>query len=68
MVGLSRHLTCAGIARVILTAPAKGDVKNIVYGVNNKDINDDDKVISAASCTTNAITQAKVRFSSKVPK
>ena len=56
MVGLSRHLTCAGIARVILTAPAKGDVKNIVYGVNNKDINDDDKVISAASCTTNAIT------------
>jgi glyceraldehyde 3-phosphate dehydrogenase len=56
MVGLSRHLTCAGIARVILTAPAKGDVKNIVYGVNNKDINDEDKVISAASCTTNAIT------------
>jgi glyceraldehyde 3-phosphate dehydrogenase len=49
-------LTCAGIARVILTAPAKGDVKNIVYGVNNKDINDEDKVISAASCTTNAIT------------
>ncbi|RZU46857.1 glyceraldehyde 3-phosphate dehydrogenase [Fluviicoccus keumensis] len=54
--GLGRHLTCPGVARVILTAPAKGAIKNIVYGVNSKDILDSDKIISAASCTTNAIT------------
>ncbi|HQV80905.1 MAG: glyceraldehyde-3-phosphate dehydrogenase [Agitococcus sp.] len=54
--GLGRHLTCNGVARVILTAPAKGDIKNIVYGINSSDILDSDKIISAASCTTNAIT------------
>lgn len=54
--GLGRHLTCKGIARVVLTAPAKGGVKNIVYGVNSKDITAADKILSAASCTTNAIT------------
>ncbi len=54
--GLGQHLTCPGISRVILTAPAKGDVKNIVYGVNNDTISDDDNILSAASCTTNAIT------------
>ena len=54
--GLSQHLKCAGIARVVLTAPSKGEMKNVVYGVNNTDILDDDKIISAASCTTNAIT------------
>ena len=54
--GLSQHLKCAGIARVVLTAPSKGEMKNVVYGVNNTDIVDEDKIISAASCTTNAIT------------
>jgi len=54
--GLSQHLKCAGIARVVLTAPSKGEMKNVVYGVNNSDILDEDKIISAASCTTNAIT------------
>lgn len=54
--GLGRHLSCKGVARVLLTAPAKGNVKNIVYGVNSKDISDADKILSAASCTTNAIT------------
>lgn len=54
--GLGRHLTCNGVARVILTAPAKGSIKNIVYGINSSDILDSDKIISAASCTTNAIT------------
>ena len=54
--GLSQHLKCAGIARVVLTAPSKGEMKNVVYGVNNADILDEDKIISAASCTTNAIT------------
>lgn len=53
--GLSRHLV-PGAKKVLLTAPAKGDIKNIVYGVNDAMISDDDNVICAASCTTNAIT------------
>lgn len=52
--GLSKHLR-PGIAKVVLTAPGKGDVKNIVHGVNNGSITADDDVISCASCTTNAI-------------
>ncbi|MFV5403312.1 glyceraldehyde-3-phosphate dehydrogenase [Acinetobacter sp. 228] len=54
--GLAQHLKCPGAARVILTAPGKGDMKNVVFGVNQADILDEDKIISAASCTTNAIT------------
>jgi glyceraldehyde 3-phosphate dehydrogenase len=54
--GLSQHLACVGIKKVLLTAPGKGDLKNIVFGINNHTINDGDKIISAASCTTNAIT------------
>ncbi|MCP0916801.1 glyceraldehyde-3-phosphate dehydrogenase [Acinetobacter indicus] len=54
--GLAQHLQCPGAARVILTAPGKGDMKNVVYGVNQGDILDEDAIISAASCTTNAIT------------
>ncbi len=53
--GLGMHLKSTGVARVLLTAPAKGDIKNIVYGVNDSDMADDDKIICAASCTTNAI-------------
>jgi glyceraldehyde 3-phosphate dehydrogenase (phosphorylating) len=53
--GLNKHLGCNGIDRVILTAPGKGDLKNIVHGVNSDLIGADDKIISAASCTTNAI-------------
>jgi len=54
--GLGQHLQSKGVAKVLLTAPAKGDIKNIVYGVNQDMILADDKIISAASCTTNAIT------------
>jgi glyceraldehyde 3-phosphate dehydrogenase len=54
--GLSQHLQAKGAAKVLLTAPGKGKIKNIVYGVNNKDIIDSDTILSAASCTTNAIT------------
>ncbi|MCG2574176.1 glyceraldehyde-3-phosphate dehydrogenase [Acinetobacter sp. ME22] len=54
--GLAQHLKCPGVARVVLTAPAKGEMKNVVFGVNQADILDEDKLISAASCTTNAIT------------
>ncbi len=53
--GLSRHLKCPGVAKVILTAPGKGDLKNIVFGVNDNEVLPDDTIITAASCTTNAI-------------
>jgi len=51
---LSQHLD-SGASKVILTAPAKGDIRNIVFGVNDRALKDSDKIISAASCTTNAI-------------
>lgn len=54
--GLGLHLKSKGASRVLLTAPGKGDLKNIVYGINNDLITSDDKIVSAASCTTNAIT------------
>ncbi|MCZ2722158.1 glyceraldehyde-3-phosphate dehydrogenase [Marinomonas sp. 15G1-11] len=53
--GLSAHLQRPGIDRVVLTAPGK-QMKNIVFGVNHNDVELDDRIISAASCTTNAIT------------
>ncbi|MCZ7413930.1 MULTISPECIES: glyceraldehyde-3-phosphate dehydrogenase [unclassified Streptomyces] len=52
--GLSKHLR-PGIDKVILTAPGKGDVPNIVHGVNHDTIKQDEQIISCASCTTNAI-------------
>ena len=54
--GLSQHLQAPGVAKVLLTAPGKGDLKNIVCGVNDHVITPSDRIISAASCTTNAIT------------
>jgi glyceraldehyde 3-phosphate dehydrogenase len=53
--GLSQHLKSKGVSKVILTAPGKGDLKNVVYGINHDIISPEDKIISAASCTTNAI-------------
>jgi glyceraldehyde 3-phosphate dehydrogenase len=54
--GLSQHLACKGAEKVLLTAPGKGDIKNVVFGVNESVIQENDTIISAASCTTNAIT------------
>ena len=45
----------AGAKHVIISAPAKDDAKTIVYGVNHKSLNKKDKIISAASCTTNCL-------------
>ncbi|MAB96845.1 MAG: glyceraldehyde-3-phosphate dehydrogenase [Pseudomonadaceae bacterium] len=53
--GLGQHLKCPGIDRVVLTAPGKGELKNIVHGINHAEITAEDKIVSAASCTTNAI-------------
>ncbi|MDO6476338.1 glyceraldehyde-3-phosphate dehydrogenase [Alteromonas sp. 1_MG-2023] len=54
--GLGLHLKAKGAAKALLTAPGKGDIKNIVHGVNHEDILAEDTILSAASCTTNAIT------------
>ncbi|MEZ5560361.1 MAG: glyceraldehyde-3-phosphate dehydrogenase [Pseudomonadales bacterium] len=53
--GLSRHLKSKGVAKVILTAPGKGAIKNIVSGVNSQIVEPTDRILAAASCTTNAI-------------
>jgi len=53
--GLGLHLKSKGVSKVMLTAPGKGDLKNIVMGINDNTIDSSDKIISAASCTTNAI-------------
>ena len=45
----------AGAKRVIISAPATGDLKTIVYGVNEETLDSNDIIISAASCTTNAL-------------
>ncbi len=52
--GLSRHLKAPGISTVLLTAPGKGDIPNIVAGVNDA-LDGEENILSAASCTTNAI-------------
>ena len=53
--GLALHLKSKGVSKVILTAPGKGDLKNVVHGINHDIIEPTDQIISAASCTTNAI-------------
>ena len=53
--GLSQHLQSKGVARVLLTTPGKGSLKNIVHGINHNTITDSDRLLTAASCTTNAI-------------
>lgn len=45
----------AGAKRVLISAPAKGDLKTIVFGVNNDILTAEDKIVSAASCTTNCL-------------
>ncbi|WP_276360926.1 glyceraldehyde-3-phosphate dehydrogenase [Daejeonella sp. H1SJ63] len=53
--GLGKHLLAKGIERVLLTAPGKGDIPNIVFGINHADFSSSETIFSAASCTTNAI-------------
>lgn len=53
---LNRHLGSKGVSKVLLTAPAKGDVPNVVHGVNHETVDvKKETIFSAASCTTNAI-------------
>lgn len=56
----SKHLV-AGAKKVVISAPAKGNIPTIVYNVNHKILKKSDKIISGASCTTNALApMAKV--------
>ena len=48
------HIT-AGAKKVVISAPAGNDLKTIVYSVNENTLTADDKIISAASCTTNCL-------------
>ncbi|MFN5879816.1 MAG: glyceraldehyde-3-phosphate dehydrogenase [Flavobacteriales bacterium] len=53
---LSRHLKAKGVSKVLLTAPGK-EIPNIVYGINQKELDvENENIFSAASCTTNAIS------------
>jgi len=54
-VALSKHLEGKGIDKVLLTAPGKG-IPNVVHGVNQQSVGKTERIISAASCTTNAIS------------
>lgn len=49
-----KHIT-AGAKKVLISAPGKGDMKTIVYNVNDNILTNDDIVVSAASCTTNCL-------------
>lgn len=52
--GASKHLK-AGAKKVLISAPAKGNIPTVVYNVNHKSLKASDKIVSAASCTTNAL-------------
>lgn len=52
--GSMKHIE-AGAKKVIVSAPCKGNVKTIVYNVNDDILTNEDKIISAASCTTNCL-------------
>jgi glyceraldehyde 3-phosphate dehydrogenase len=50
----SKHVK-AGARKVVISAPAKGNLKTIVYNVNHTTLSKDDVIISGASCTTNCL-------------
>lgn len=52
--GAAKHVE-AGAKKVLISAPAKGDIKTIVLGVNDSVIDSNDTIISGASCTTNCL-------------
>ena len=49
-----KHLE-AGAKKVLISAPGKGDMKTIVYGVNENTLDGSEEIVSAASCTTNCL-------------
>jgi glyceraldehyde 3-phosphate dehydrogenase len=63
---LGKHLKSKGVTKVLLTAPAKGDIPNIVHGVNHEQFDPNENIFSAASCTTNAIVPVLSVIESKL--
>lgn len=58
--GAGKHLE-AGAKRVVISAPAKGNIKTVVLGVNDDTMTGEEKIVSNASCTTNCLApMAKV--------
>jgi glyceraldehyde 3-phosphate dehydrogenase len=53
--GMGKHIK-AGAKKVALSAPASGDIKTIVLGVNDGELTADDTMVSNASCTTNCLS------------
>ena len=49
-----KHIT-AGVKKVLISAPGKGEMKTVVYNVNDNILTSDDVIVSAASCTTNCL-------------
>lgn len=49
-----KHIT-AGAKKVLISAPGKGEMKTVVYNVNDNILTNDDVIVSAASCTTNCL-------------
>ena len=62
----SAHLA-AGAKKVVISAPAGNDLPTIVYNVNHKTLTADDKVISAASCTTNCLAPMAAALNAYAP-
>jgi glyceraldehyde 3-phosphate dehydrogenase len=52
--GASKHIK-AGARKVVISAPAKGNIPTVVYGVNHESLTGKETIISAASCTTNCL-------------
>jgi glyceraldehyde 3-phosphate dehydrogenase len=52
--GAKKHLT-AGAGKVVISAPAKGNIKTVVLGVNNEVLTGEERIVSNASCTTNNV-------------
>ncbi len=52
-----KHIT-AGAKKVLISAPGKGEMKTVVYGVNDNVLSNEDVIVSAASCTTNCLAPA----------
>jgi glyceraldehyde 3-phosphate dehydrogenase len=63
---LAKHLKSKGTQKVLLTAPGKGDIPNIVHGINEKTYDKNETIFSAASCTTNAIVPVLAVIENKI--
>src|SRR5699024_9876153 len=57
----------AGAKKVVISAPAGNDLPTVVFGVNEDTLSADDKIISAASCTTNCLAPMAATLNKLAP-